>query len=70
LLYVSAYAIELVFQCYVAVFLQHGASQEDFVRGEVTPALKEATFDFASLANTHLLKVFLTFAYYFVKVQC
>ncbi|XP_065913694.1 NADH dehydrogenase (ubiquinone) complex I, assembly factor 6-like [Dysidea avara] len=38
------------------VLMRHGASQEDFVRGELTPALKEATFDFASLANTHLLK--------------
>ena len=37
--------------------LQHGASQEDFLRGNVTQAVKDATFDLASLANTHLLKV-------------
>ena len=37
--------------------MQHGASQEDFIQGELTAQLKEATFDFASLANTHLVKV-------------
>lgn len=39
------------------ILMRHGASQEDFIRGELTAELKEATFDFASLANTHLVKV-------------
>ena len=37
--------------------LQHGASQEDFLRGNVTQAVRDATFDLASLAHTHLQKV-------------
>jgi NADH dehydrogenase [ubiquinone] 1 alpha subcomplex assembly factor 6 len=38
------------------IITRHGASQEDFLRGNVVQAVKDATFDLASLANTHLLK--------------
>ena len=41
----------------ITSFLQHNASQEDFLRRNITPAVKNATFDLASLAHTHLLKV-------------
>lgn len=38
--------------------LQHGVSQEDFFgRGTVSQSLRDAVFDFASLAHTHLNKV-------------
>ena len=48
-----------VYSCSAAVnvCVQHGASQEDFLRGEVSQAVRDVTYDLASLANTHLLKV-------------
>jgi NADH dehydrogenase [ubiquinone] 1 alpha subcomplex assembly factor 6 len=39
------------------VLMRHGASQEEFFRGDLTQNLKDAVFDFASLAHTHLLKM-------------
>ena len=47
---------------------QHGASQEDFLRGNVTQAVRDATFDLASLAHTHLQKVRLSF--HVVETTC
>ena len=41
---------------YMLISLQHGASQEDFLRANATQAVKDSVFDFASLAHTHLLK--------------
>ena len=47
---------------------QYGASQEDFLRGNVTQAVRDATFDLASLAHTHLQKVRLSF--HVVETTC
>lgn len=41
----------------LVLYLQHGASQEEFLRAEVTQAVKDVAFDLASLADAHLLKV-------------
>lgn len=38
------------------ILLQHGVSQEDILRGKNRPAVKEATFQLASLAHVHLDK--------------
>ncbi len=38
--------------------LQHGASQEDFIRGQLSQPLQDSVYDFASLAHTHLNKVY------------
>lgn len=40
-----------------ALCLQHGVSQEDILRRKVNQQVKDATYDLASLAHTHLTKV-------------
>lgn len=35
---------------------QHGVSQEDIIRGNITQEVRDATYDCASLAHTHLTK--------------
>lgn len=47
----------LILVMLLQIYMQHGASQEEFLRAEVTQAVKDVTFDLASLANAHLLKV-------------
>lgn len=37
---------------------QHGASQEEFLRGNLTKQLEDSIWDFACLADAHLKKVF------------
>lgn len=49
--------ISLLESLVLVLYLQHGASQEEFLRAEVTQAVKDVAFDLASLANAHLLKV-------------
>lgn len=39
------------------LFFQHGASQQDFLKAEVSQSVKDTAYDFASLANAHLQKV-------------
>ena len=59
--YISIYVHTSTFSegvnCQPPCIPQHGASQEEFFRGDLTQNLKDAVFDFASLAHTHLLKM-------------
>ncbi|XP_064394510.1 NADH dehydrogenase (ubiquinone) complex I, assembly factor 6-like [Halichondria panicea] len=38
------------------IMIRHGASQEDFIRGQLSQPLQDSVYDFASLAHTHLNK--------------
>ena len=40
-----------------AVFLQHGASQEDFIRGSREQNVRDVVYDIASQAHVHLQHV-------------
>lgn len=48
---------DLLFFCFSFAFLQHGASQEDFIRGSREQNVRDVVYDIASQAHAHLQHV-------------